>query len=139
MTKLYIYKFVKYPTFFNAFLQTIYFLYCTHWLDLFARVSRFRNWAATSYRFAFWAGSFHYIRMLGRQATRAEAPILVAASHSTFADTLVIYLKGPPASVAKAEAAAYPLIGSMWKMRDYMFYDLKTKKTETFVCIGMNI
>lgn len=75
--------------------------------------SRFRNWAATSYRFAFWAGSFHYIRMRGRQATRAEAPILVAASHSTFADTLVIYLKGPPASVAKAEAASYPLIGSM--------------------------
>lgn len=73
---------------------------------------RFRNWAATAYRFAFWAGSFHYIRMRGRQATREEAPILVAASHSTFADTLVIYLKGPPASVAKAEAASYPLIGS---------------------------
>lgn len=73
---------------------------------------RFRTWAAVSYRFAFWCGSFHYIRIRGRQATRAEAPILVAASHSSFCDTLVIYLDGPPSSVAKADAANYPLIGS---------------------------
>lgn len=74
---------------------------------------KFRNLAATSYRFVFWAGSFHYLKYKGKQATRAEAPILVAASHSTFVDTIVIYLKGPPASVAKAEAASFPIIGSM--------------------------
>lgn len=72
-----------------------------------------RNLAATSYRFMFWAGSFHYLKYTGKQATRAEAPILVAASHSTFVDTIVIYFNGPPSCVAKAEAASFPLIGSM--------------------------
>lgn len=72
-----------------------------------------RNLAATSYRFMFWAGSFHYLKYTGKQATRAEAPILVAASHSTFVDTIVIYFNGPPSCVAKAEAASFPFIGSM--------------------------
>lgn len=61
----------------------------------------------------FFFGSFHHVKITGRQATSKEAPILVLAPHSSFFDSISVVLFGPPSVLAKAETASLPLLGSM--------------------------
>lgn len=63
-------------------------------------------------RAMFFIGSFHSIKTIGRQASTKEAPILVVAPHSSFFDSIVVIIFGPPAAVAKAETATLPFFGS---------------------------
>lgn len=58
------------------------------------------------------AGTFHRIKTIGQQASAKEAPIVVVAPHSSFFDSLVALITGPPSVVAKAETASLPFFGS---------------------------
>ena len=71
-----------------------------------------RKLTALAWRGMFWAGSFHYIKFKGKQATSKEAPVLVLGPHSSFVDLVLIYLNGTPTGVAKAEMSRIPIIGS---------------------------
>lgn len=57
-------------------------------------------------------GSFHRVKITGRQATSKEAPILVLAPHSSFFDSISVVLFGPPSVLAKGETESLPLLGS---------------------------
>lgn len=50
----------------------------------------------------------------GKQASRSEAPILVAAPHSTFFDGGLIYVIGFPSTICRRESGANNHIGSMF-------------------------
>lgn len=67
---------------------------------------------ALSMRIMYFAGSFHYIKYKGVRASPKEAPVLCVAPHSTFFDSIVVILLGPPTIVAKAETSVLPLFGS---------------------------
>lgn len=60
----------------------------------------------------FWAGSFHHIRYKGKLASAMEAPLVCAGPHTSFFDSLLALVIGPPAVVAKAETASLPFFGS---------------------------
>ncbi|XP_055710713.1 lysophosphatidylcholine acyltransferase isoform X1 [Phlebotomus papatasi] len=64
-------------------------------------------------RYLFMAGSFHRVQFKGDWAPPKKAPILVVAPHSSFFDSLVVVLLGPPAVVAKAETASLPFFGKL--------------------------
>lgn len=48
----------------------------------------------------------------GKQASRKEAPILVAAPHSTFLDGGIVYVTGFPSTICRRESGANNHIGS---------------------------
>lgn len=56
---------------------------------------------------------FHKIKKNGVRAKRSEAPIFVAAPHSSFFDAWVFFVLGLPSSVSKDANAKIPLIGRL--------------------------
>lgn len=54
---------------------------------------------------------FHYIKTKGRRAKRHEAPIFVAAPHSSFLDSFAFPTLGFPSSVCRYENAQFPILG----------------------------
>ena len=58
---------------------------------------------------------FHHIKKNGRRATRQEAPILIAAPHSTFLDAFVFFILGLPYSVSRAENSQIVFLGRLFK------------------------
>lgn len=67
---------------------------------------------ALSMRLMYFAGTFHCITYKGVKASAKEAPILCVAPHSTFFDSIVVIVLGPPTIVAKAETSVLPMLGS---------------------------
>lgn len=63
-------------------------------------------------RGVFLSGTVHWVKIIGKQASAKEAPIIVVAPHSSFYDSLVACISGPPSVVAKAETAGLPFFGS---------------------------
>ncbi len=61
------------------------------------------------------AAGFIPVTVVGRQATAAEAPVLVVAPHSTFFDGLAVFYangaESPPYLVSREENRALPLLG----------------------------
>ncbi|XP_046397002.1 lysophosphatidylcholine acyltransferase isoform X2 [Ischnura elegans] len=53
------------------------------------------------------------VTLKGRQATRAEAPILVIAPHSTFLDAVIVYFTGYPSIIVRRESGLNPFIGKL--------------------------
>ncbi|CAH1100178.1 unnamed protein product [Psylliodes chrysocephalus] len=53
------------------------------------------------------------ITIKGRQASKTEAPILVAAPHSTFIDAGIVYLTGFPSTICRRESAGNNHIGKL--------------------------
>lgn len=68
--------------------------------------------AALAMRGMFFAGSFHRVKISGRQASPKEAPILTLAPHSSYFDSISVVLFGPPSVLAKAETGLLPFFGS---------------------------
>lgn len=85
----------------------------------------FRHLAKYLLRGVFFFGSFHRIKCIGKQAPASEAPIVVVAPHSSFFDTMVAVVTGPPSVVAKAETASLPFFGSK-SLFNYPFIHLIT-------------
>ena len=54
---------------------------------------------------------FHWIKVRGRPATAAEAPIMVVSPHSSVLDMHIISLFHLPTFVAKREARSVPILG----------------------------
>ncbi|ENN79790.1 hypothetical protein YQE_03846, partial [Dendroctonus ponderosae] len=52
------------------------------------------------------AGGMHFT-IKGRQASRDEAPILVAAPHSTFLDAGLVYVTGFPSTIVRTESVSF--------------------------------
>lgn len=50
--------------------------------------------------------------MKGKQAPVEEAPIFVAAPHTSFFDALAVIISGPSSVVGKVEAGEIPFFGS---------------------------
>lgn len=72
----------------------------------------FQVLASWTMRGMFFFGSFHRIKISGRQVSSKEAPILVLAPHSSFFDSIAVIAFGPPSVLAKAETAFLPFFGS---------------------------
>ncbi|KAK2579828.1 hypothetical protein KPH14_007513 [Odynerus spinipes] len=63
-------------------------------------------------RMTYQAGGMKIV-VRGRQATRAEAPILVVAPHSTFMDGGIIYVTGFPSIIVRRESGMNPFTGKL--------------------------
>lgn len=63
-------------------------------------------------RFMFFCCGFK-VKIIGKQASPEEAPILCVAPHSTFFDALAVCVMGAPSVVAKAETSTVPFWGSL--------------------------
>ncbi|CAG9815884.1 unnamed protein product, partial [Phaedon cochleariae] len=61
---------------------------------------------------SFRAGGMH-MTVKGRQASKREAPILVAAPHSTFLDGGIVYVTGFPSTICRRESGANNHIGKL--------------------------
>ncbi|XP_063704078.1 lysophosphatidylcholine acyltransferase isoform X1 [Culicoides brevitarsis] len=72
--------------------------------------------AASCMRTLYWTGSFHYIRYKGVRATPKQAPIVCAAPHTSFYDSILAIILGPSSVVAKSETADMSFFG---KLIDY--------------------
>ncbi|XP_067420900.1 lysophospholipid acyltransferase LPCAT4 isoform X2 [Emydura macquarii macquarii] len=64
-------------------------------------------------RLLFFLLGFLQIRVRGRQAARLEAPILVAAPHSTFFDPIIVLPCDFPTVVSRTENLHVPVIGAL--------------------------
>lgn len=62
-------------------------------------------------RLLFFLLGFLRIRVRGQRATRLQAPVLVAAPHSTFFDPIVLLPCDLPKVVSRAENLSVPVIG----------------------------
>ena len=69
-------------------------------------------------RAAFFAIGFH-VREVGHRVSSQEAPILIVAPHSTFFDTIIMFIAGLPSSVSRIENAEAPLLGSRSQRGSY--------------------
>ncbi|CAB3381568.1 Hypothetical predicted protein [Cloeon dipterum] len=78
-------------------------------------------------------GSFHTVKVKGRQATQREAPVLILAPHSSFFDALPVVLLGSPSIVAKAETANIPFFGKLinYTQPVYVWRDDPTSRQKT--------
>uniref|UniRef100_A0A0P4WCU3 EF-hand domain-containing protein n=1 Tax=Scylla olivacea TaxID=85551 RepID=A0A0P4WCU3_SCYOL len=54
---------------------------------------------------------FHWIKMKGRRATKAEAPILIVGPHSSFFDAVAVFWSNVPCLVNRIENLQLPLFG----------------------------
>lgn len=70
-----------------------------------------RKWICILGRWAYSAGGMH-ISVKGTQESRAEAPILVIAPHSTFLDAAIVYVTGFPSIIVRRESGKNPWLGS---------------------------
>ncbi|XP_072169325.1 lysophosphatidylcholine acyltransferase 2-like [Diadema setosum] len=66
-------------------------------------------------RFQFFCLGFHYVKVKGRQVSKDEALILAVAPHTTFFDTLVIFMCGLTSGVSRQENADIPFFGTLTK------------------------
>ncbi|XP_030043117.1 lysophospholipid acyltransferase LPCAT4 [Microcaecilia unicolor] len=64
-------------------------------------------------RCMFFVTGFYRIKIKGRMASSLEAPILLAAPHSTFFDTLVVVPCDLPSVVSRVENLSIPVIGAL--------------------------
>ncbi|XP_043795919.1 lysophosphatidylcholine acyltransferase isoform X2 [Apis laboriosa] len=69
-------------------------------------------WLCFMGRLTYQAGGMRIV-VRGRQATRAEAPILVVAPHSTFMDGGIVYITGFPSIIVRRESGLNPFIGKL--------------------------
>ncbi len=60
----------------------------------------------------FFCMGFYWVTKKGKQASRAEAPILVVGPHSSYFDAFPFILMGAPSIVAKSDVANVPFFGS---------------------------
>ena len=68
-------------------------------------------WLCFLGRWTYQAGGMKIV-VRGKQASRAEAPILVVAPHSTFLDGGIVYVTGFPSIIVRRESGLNPFIGS---------------------------
>lgn len=62
-----------------------------------------RGWISVLGRLSYEMGGMT-LEVKGRQAPREEAPVLVAAPHSTFLDAGIVYLTGYPSIICRKES-----------------------------------
>lgn len=74
---------------------------------------KMRNVVGFTMRSLFVAGTFHYIKIKGQRASPRDAPIIIAAPHTSFYDSILVIVSGPSAVVAKAESGELTFFGSM--------------------------
>ncbi|KAF4522885.1 hypothetical protein B566_EDAN012939 [Ephemera danica] len=78
---------------------------------------RVRDWACCTMCALFRCAGFHSVSIRGRRATRAEAPVIALAPHSSFFDALPVVFAGAPSIVAKADTSYLYFIGSTGLVR----------------------
>lgn len=71
------------------------------------------QWGAGPQPSALFLLGFLRIRVRGQRATRLQAPVLVAAPHSTFFDPIVLLPCDLPKVVSRAENLSVPVIGAL--------------------------
>jgi lysophosphatidylcholine acyltransferase/lyso-PAF acetyltransferase len=84
---------------------------------------RCANKAVSSFfaRMAFRCAGFHMVEVIGTMASPEEAPILVAAPHSTFMDGFVVFWSGTPYIVSRQENKQIPLLGKCIEFSQSLF------------------
>ncbi|XP_059469858.1 lysophosphatidylcholine acyltransferase isoform X2 [Neocloeon triangulifer] len=77
------------------------------------------GWRRALVRTLSWLGRSTYevggmhLKVIGQQASREEAPILVIAPHSTFMDAVIVYVTGFPSIISRRESGLNPFIGKL--------------------------
>nr|XP_050869446.1 lysophosphatidylcholine acyltransferase isoform X2 [Vespula vulgaris] len=69
-------------------------------------------WLCFLGRLTYQAGGMRIV-VRGKQASRAEAPILVVAPHSTFIDGGIVYVTGFPSIIVRRESGLNPFTGKL--------------------------
>ncbi|XP_004380639.1 lysophospholipid acyltransferase LPCAT4 [Trichechus manatus latirostris] len=72
-------------------------------------------------RLLFFLLGFLRIRVRGQRASRLQAPVLVAAPHSTFFDPIVLLPCDLPKVVSRAENLSVPVIGALLRFNQAIF------------------
>lgn len=72
----------------------------------------FRTIVGYLFRSIYFFGSANWVTVKGKLASIEEAPILVAAPHTSFFDALSVIISGPSSVVGKIEAGDIPFYGS---------------------------
>merc|ERR1712141_25332 len=85
------------------------------------------DWYSWSGTLIFWAAGFR-IKVNGQQASRAEAPILVGAPHSSFLEAMIIYMCGS-SPVSRHENKTAFLISACQLFYQAIFVDRRTSET----------
>lgn len=73
-------------------------------------------------RTLYWTGSFHYIKYKGVRATPKQAPIICAAPHTSFFDSILVIVLGPSSVVAKSETSSMTFFGSKIIFLVYVYF-----------------
>jgi len=76
---------------------------------------KIRHFICAVLRITFAACGFWGVKVIGKQVSPEEAPILAVAPHSTFFDALAVIVMGAPSVVAKADTGSIPFWGSLIK------------------------
>lgn len=85
------------------------------------------RWYRVFGRLIFWAAGFR-VKVKGTQASRAEAPILVGAPHSSFLEALIIYMCGS-SPVSRHENRSAFLISACQLFYQAIFVDRRSSET----------
>jgi 1-acyl-sn-glycerol-3-phosphate acyltransferase len=93
------------------------------------------GWRKLLQQFVGWLGraslfcvGFHYVKQTGRQCSKDEAPVLVAAPHSSFCDALAIFCTGFPYFVNREENKSIPIIGKCIEFNQAIFVSREDPK-----------
>lgn len=72
-------------------------------------------------RLCLFCSGFHRIKITGHQSTKDEAPVLVAAPHSSFFDAILVFASGFPYMVNRVENQSIPLMGPCIQFNQTIF------------------
>ncbi|XP_065351917.1 lysophosphatidylcholine acyltransferase isoform X2 [Cloeon dipterum] len=97
------------------------------------------GWRRALVRMLSWLGRSTYevggmhLKVIGQQASREEAPILVIAPHSTFMDAVIVYVTGFPSIISRRESGLSPFIGKLinYTQPVYVWRDDPTSRQKT--------
>ena len=96
------------------------------WRRLLRRASMFLGRRCTN------AAGFAWVKVRGRRASPEEAPVLVAAPHSTFFDGFVAFWCGSPYLVSRKENRAIPFLGKCIECAQVRMQLSATKLPKTY-------
>jgi len=72
---------------------------------------------------------FHYVKRIGRQCSKDEAPVLIVAPHSSFFDALAIFCTDIPYFINREENKSIPFVGKCIELTQAIFVSREDPKS----------
>uniref|UniRef100_A0A672G4J2 Lysophosphatidylcholine acyltransferase 4 n=1 Tax=Salarias fasciatus TaxID=181472 RepID=A0A672G4J2_SALFA len=89
-------------------------------------------------RAVFFSVGFHWVKVKGRRAGLKEAPMLVAAPHSSFLDMLVLPTAQLPTVVSRSENTSLPVIGALLEFNQSVLVSRKDPESRKHAVAQLN-